>query len=103
MTFGCEIQDCARMVLRKQTQYLFVIAYVALNEYVPWIAIQAAQVFEIAGVCELVEVDDRLARPFKPVEDEIGTDESSTTCNEKRHVKGPTLIRAALVSAALFN
>lgn len=42
----------------------------------PHIALQAGQIFEIARIGELVEIDDRLINLLEPVEDKIRADES---------------------------
>ena len=74
--FSGKIDDRARLVLGEQLGDKVEIADPALDEDVARIVSQCGQVFEIAGVGQRVEVDDRFIRPRQPVEDEIATYEA---------------------------
>jgi len=51
------------------------------------IAVQAGEILQVAGVGQLIEVDDRFIRLAQPVEDEISADETGTTGDENAHVR----------------
>ena len=60
--FGGKIDDGAGLMLGEQLGDEVEIADVALDEDVARIASQRGQVFEIAGVGQRIEVDDRFIR-----------------------------------------
>ena len=62
MRLGREVEHRARLVLGQQLVDQGAVADVALHEDVLGVALQRGQRFEVAGVGQLVEVDDRLAR-----------------------------------------
>ncbi len=74
--FGGKIDDGAGLVLGKQFGDEVEIADLALDEDVARIASQCGEVFEIAGVSQRIEVDDRFIRLRQPVEDKIAADEA---------------------------
>jgi hypothetical protein len=45
------------------------------------VAVQAGEVLEVAGVGQLVEVDDRLVRLRQPVENKVAADEAGAAGN----------------------
>ena len=49
------------------------------------VALQRRQGFQIAGVGQLVEVDDGLVGLGQPVEDEVAADETGTAGDEDGH------------------
>ena len=59
---------CARMTL----QHRRAVADVAAHEDVPGVALQVAQVLEVAGVGQGVEVDDQIVRPRAPDQMDVG-------------------------------
>lgn len=61
------------------------IAQVALHEDVARVALQAGKVFQVAGVGEFIEVEDRLIRLGQPVQHEVAADEAGTTGDENGH------------------
>ena len=79
VALGCEIDDGPRPVKAQQMQHQVSITDVAADEYVSRIALERGEIAEIAGVGQLVEVDDRLVAAVEPVENEIGTDEPGTS------------------------
>jgi hypothetical protein len=52
------------------------------------IAVQRSEIFEVAGVGQLVEVEHRLVAFAQPAENEIGADEARTA-GHKNHEKLP--------------
>lgn len=78
---GGEVEQGARLVARQQAGHQVGIADVAVHEQVARIAGQRGQVVQVAGVGELVEVDDRLVAAGQPVENEIGADEACSACH----------------------
>src|SRR5690606_39088848 len=56
------------------------------HEHMACIALQAGEALQVAGVAELVEVDDRLVVPRQPVKQEVGADEASTTSEQNHRV-----------------
>jgi hypothetical protein len=79
---GGEVDDRARPVFRQQRTDGAGIADIAAHEQVPFIAGKRRQASHVAGVRELVEIDERLAVLREPVEDEIGADESGAAGDE---------------------
>ncbi len=74
--FGREVDDGARLVLGQQAVDQRAVADVALHEDVVRIALERRQGLEVAGIGQLVEVDDGLVALREPVENEIGADEA---------------------------
>src|ERR1700737_1304770 len=62
----------------------FAVAHVPLGEAVSRIGRNAQQVAEIARISKLVEIDDRGPFPLHPLQNEVGTDEPRSPCNENR-------------------
>ena len=87
MAFGRKVEHRARTVLRQQPIDQGPVADVALHEVVAGVALQAGQVLAVAGVGELVQVDDRLVRLRQPVEHEVAADETGTAGDKKGHVR----------------
>ena len=71
MRLGCKVDHGTRLVLGQQGYHQCVVANVALGEGMAAVALQAGQVFQVARVGELVEVDDRLTRLCNPVQHKI--------------------------------
>lgn len=71
MRLGCEIQHGTRLMGGKQLVDQFAIANIAVHEDMPRIALKRCKVFQIAGIGELVEVDDRLVAICQPGVDKI--------------------------------
>jgi hypothetical protein len=65
-----------RAVLAKQRADERAVVDVALHENMPRVAFQASQVVRVAGVGQLVQVDDGRALRLQPVVDEVGADEA---------------------------
>jgi len=88
VAFGGEVEHGARPALGQQALHQGSVADAAVHELVPRIGLQAGEVFEVAGVGEQVEVDDRLVALGQPVEHEVAADESGTAGDKDGHVGG---------------
>ncbi len=84
MALGGEIDDRPGAILPEQPRDQCALADVAVHEDMPGVAAQRVQVGEIAGVSELVEIDDRGADLADPVEHEIRADESGAAGHQDR-------------------
>ena len=82
MRFGRKVDDGTRLVLRQQAIDQGAVTDVALHEDMARVALQAGQVVQVAGIGELVEVDDALRVAGKPVEYEVGADETGASGDE---------------------
>jgi hypothetical protein len=71
VAFGREVHHGARLVLLEQRQHLGLVADIAAHESVASVVLQRGQVVQIAGIGQLVVVEDRLIRLRQPVEDKI--------------------------------
>jgi hypothetical protein len=71
----------------------FPVADVAAHEDVPRIALQRREVLQIAGVGQLVEVDDTFIMLLEPVEHEVCADEAGTSGNKDHIVRSFRYIR----------
>src|SRR6185295_419726 len=76
MALGREIDDRARPMRGQQRRYGGAIADVGAYEMVPGVVLERGQTAEIAGVGQLVDVEDGLLAFRAPVEHEIGADKS---------------------------
>jgi hypothetical protein len=85
MAFGRKVHHRAGLVFGQQARDQRGVANVALHKHVVRVALQAGEGFGVAGVGELVEVDNGLIVGREPVEDEIGADEAGTTCDKDGH------------------
>ena len=85
MAFGGEVQDGSGLVLRQQAGDQLGITNVALHKDMPRVAVQRCQRFKVAGIGQLVEVDDGLVGLGQPVEDEVGTNEAGSAGDENSH------------------
>jgi hypothetical protein len=66
VALGGEVHDRADRVALHQLQHRGAVTDVAAHEHVPRVAFQVAQVFEVPGVRERVDVDDQIVRPRPP-------------------------------------
>ena len=82
MAFGCKVHHCVRLVLGKKQANQFRVAYVALYQDVVRIVIETCKVIWIAGIGELVQIDDALAAS-PCLQDKAGAYEARSACNEK--------------------
>ena len=86
MAFGCKIDHGPRAVLGQRTADQSGIANVALHQLVARIALQTGQCFGVAGIGQFVQVHNGFIRGGQPVEDEVGTNKTSTTSDKKCHI-----------------
>jgi len=82
VALGGEVEHGARLVRSQQLRHQLGVVDVALDENVPCIAAQAVEVAQIAGVGELVEVDDGLVLLCQPLQHEVGADEARSAGNQ---------------------
>ena len=66
MTFGCEMNDRIRLILRENTVHTGAVADVHLLERVGWLSSERIQRAKIGRVCKLVDVDD--GSPVSPAQ-----------------------------------
>lgn len=85
MAFGGEVQHGAGVVLGQQGIHQGAVAQVALHEHMARIALQAGQVFQVAGVGEFVEVEDGFVGLGQPVQHEIAAYEAGAAGDENGH------------------
>ena len=67
------------------------IANVTLNENMVRVSSGVREIVTISGISELIQIDDGPEPERKPLEDEIGADETSATRDEHGHVTGHCL------------
>src|ERR1700687_5746747 len=72
MALRYEVDDGARPVCAEQMQDQITVTDVAAHEYMARISFKRREIAEIAGVSQLVKIDDRLVDAVEPVENEIG-------------------------------
>ena len=78
MALRREVDYRARAVLCEQPAHQLRIADVALHEDVARVVLQRCEVFQIARVGQLVEIDDWFAALREPVQNKVGADEACT-------------------------
>jgi len=69
-------------MLTKQLANQRAVADVTLHKHMARVALQTSQVFQIARVCELVQIEHRLVINTQPVQNEICADEAGAACNQ---------------------
>ena len=79
MRFRREIDNGARLVLLQQACNQVGIADVAVHKDMARVACQRGEVFPVASVGQLVQVEHGLIGPGQPVEDKIATDKTGTS------------------------
>ena len=80
VALGGKMHDRARLVLRQQLRDQLGVADVAVDEGMALVSLDSRQVAEVAGVGQLVEIDDGLVLAGQPVKDKIGAYESRAAC-----------------------
>ena len=94
VALGGEVHDGARAMRGEQVPDPLALADVALHETVPRVVAHRVQIAGVAGVGQLVEVDDRLARRLDGRDDEIRADEPGPAGDEEHGADYPELPRA---------
>jgi len=79
MTLGGEVDYRVHPVIAEQTPHQIAVSDIAPNEDVSTLAPQRGQGIRIAGVGQLVQIDDLDSRLSDEKMDEIGADEAGTT------------------------
>jgi hypothetical protein len=82
MALSGQMNNRAGAVALQQSVNQIRIADVPLHKDLPGFSGKTLQVFEIARIGELVQVDNRACREVKPVQHEVGSDETRTAGNE---------------------
>ena len=85
MAFGREIDDGAWFVLRQQLAQQRLVANIALHKDVPRVVFQRGQRLEIARISQFIEIDDRFITLRQPIQHEVATDKTRTTCYQYCH------------------
>ena len=80
-----EMDDRPRPVLPEQPLHQHAVVDVSADKNMVGSALQALKVAEVAGVGQLVQIDDGLTGLSQPVEYEVGADESGATGHEEGH------------------
>ena len=83
----CEMHDVGDVMLADDAEDFGLVAEIDLLKNVTRVdAVNAIEIFEMTGVSEAVEIDERGdLRPVNEVPDEIGADEACAACDEKVH------------------
>ncbi len=71
MAFGRKMHNRARLMRCQQLCYLRRIADVAFDENMLSVLPDCQQIIKIAGIGELVKINDRVAIPCQPIENKI--------------------------------
>ncbi len=85
MAFGGEVHDGARAESIQEVLHQDTVRDVALDEMMVRVSVEGCQVFPVAGIGQLVEVDHGLATQREPVQYEIAADEACATRDQYRH------------------
>ena len=84
MTLRGKMNDGSRFMFAQQVCHRARITDVSAHKGVPGIVLEACQIGEVPGVGEEVEIHDRSASLLDPLEHEIGTNKSGSTCDKNR-------------------
>ncbi len=87
MALGGKVHDRARSVFGQKPIEQGPVADVAAHEAVARVAFERSQIFQVAGVGECVEIDDRLVALREPVEHEVAADEAGAAGHEHGHAR----------------
>ncbi len=88
MAFGSEMHDRARPMACKEAVDERPIADVTAHENVVGLAVKAAQVLEVAGIGQGVQVDHGSAAVGQPIQHEIAANKSGAAGNQN-HCASP--------------
>src|SRR5574343_1174889 len=87
MALSCKVDDSAWPVFGQQARYQFAITNVTLNKDVTRIALQARQGFQVAGIGQLVQVDNGLARARQPIQNKVTANKAGSAGHQNGHEK----------------
>lgn len=76
MRLGGEVEHCTRAVLGQQTLHKRAVTDITVHENMLRVALQADQALQVAGVGQLVQVDDGFAGLAYPIQHEIRANEA---------------------------
>ena len=82
MRLGGEVHNSARLVLGEDFVDEDAIADIPSNKDVARIGLKRSEILQVAGVGELVEIDDGCGLRLDPVENEVGADKTGTAGDE---------------------
>ena len=82
MTFRCKVHDCPRTAAPQKITNQLSIADISMHERVARIRRNLSQIPKISGIGKLVQIDNRGAFSSKPLQDEIGADETGSSSNQ---------------------
>ena len=79
MALGGKVDDIVEIVLCKQALHQLLVADVALHEHMAGVALHVLQVFQIARVGQLIQIDQQDLRVFlEHIVHKVGTDKTGT-------------------------
>ena len=79
MALGGKVDDVVEIVLCKQALHQLLVADVALHEHMAGVALHVLQVFQIARVGQLIQIDQQDLRVFfEHIVHKVGTDKTGT-------------------------
>jgi hypothetical protein len=81
-----KIDDGTRLVGGQQLTNKGAVANIALDKYMPRVALQRSQILQIARVAQDVQVNNRLILGSQPVQHKIGANESGSAGHKNSHV-----------------
>lgn len=85
MRLRSEIENGPWLMLSQQTRHQDAVTYIALNEQMPGITLQAGEALQVAGIRQFIHVDHRLIGLSQPVEHEIAADEAGSAGHKNSH------------------
>ncbi|MNG13513.1 hypothetical protein D3C84_971980 [compost metagenome] len=85
MGLGGKVENGTGLVLFEQALDQGTVTDIALHEYMPGIARQAAEVIQVAGIGQLVQIDYGFIGMSEPVQYEIRPDEACTASYQDGH------------------
>ena len=79
MALGSKVDDVVEIVLCKQALHQLLVADIALHEHMAGVALHVLQVFQIARVGQLIQIDQQDLRVFfEHIVHKVGTDKTGT-------------------------
>ena len=85
VAFGGEVDDGAWLVCSQQLINQCLVADIALDEDVVGVVLQRRQGFHVAGIGQLVEVDQYLIRLLEPVQRKVATNKAGSAGYKNTH------------------
>ena len=85
--FRGEVDDCPRPVLFQQATHQREVADIALAKLIRGEPCHRGEILQVAGVSQLVQIEDRFAAQLQPVEDKVGPDEAGAARHQNHDSK----------------